>query len=114
LLGPDEPQSPPKAFHPFQTPETFDQKINNKIHKHLVSRPHSTKGKPLVQACPCSFDKETTTIVTAMNAKADTLAEVATPAIPKETNDDLTIVVGTREKTFWIGIPRFNCDDWER
>ena len=34
----------------------------------------------------------------AMNAKADTLAEVATPAIPKETNDDLTIVAGTREK----------------
>ena len=72
-----------------------------------MSRPHSTKGKPLVQARPCSFDKETTTsgplitndtIVTAMNAKADTLAEVATPAIPKETNDDLTIVAGTREK----------------
>ncbi len=33
-----------------------------------------------------------------MNAKANTLAEVATPAIPKETNDDLTIVAGTREK----------------
>ncbi len=33
-----------------------------------------------------------------MNAKADTLAEVGTPAIPKETNDDLTIVTGTREK----------------
>jgi hypothetical protein len=32
----------------------------------------------------------------AMNAKANTLAEVATPAIPKETNDDLTIVTGTR------------------
>ncbi len=61
----------------------------------------------MVQACPCSFDKETTTsgplitnntIVMAMNAKADTLAEVAKPAIPKETNDDLTIVAGTREK----------------
>ncbi len=61
----------------------------------------------MVQACPCSFDKETTTsgplitnntIVMAMNAKADTLAEVATPAIPKETNDNLTIVAGTREK----------------
>jgi hypothetical protein len=34
----------------------------------------------------------------AMNAKSNTLAEVTTPAIPKETNDDLTIVVGTREK----------------
>jgi hypothetical protein len=33
-----------------------------------------------------------------MNAKAYTLAEVTTPAIPKETNDDLTIVAGTREK----------------
>ncbi len=33
-----------------------------------------------------------------MNAKANTLAEVATPAIPKETNDNLTIVAGTREK----------------
>ena len=38
------------------------------------------------------------TIVMAMNAKADTLAEVATPTIPKETNADLTIVAGTREK----------------
>ena len=35
------------------------------------------------------------TIVTAMNAKAYTLAEVVTPAIPKETNDDLTILAGT-------------------
>jgi hypothetical protein len=33
-----------------------------------------------------------------MNAKANTLAEVMTPAIPKETNDNLTIAVGTREK----------------
>jgi hypothetical protein len=48
--SPDEPQLPPKVFCPFQTPETFDQKISNKIHKHLVSRPHSTKGKPLIQA----------------------------------------------------------------
>ncbi len=32
-----------------------------------------------------------------MNAKANTLAEVGTPAIPKETNDDLTIIVRTRE-----------------
>jgi hypothetical protein len=107
LLGPDEPQSPPKVFCLFQTPETFDQKISNKIHKHLVSRPHSTKGKPLVQARPCLFDKETMmssplitndTIVMAMNAKVDTLAEVTTPTINKETNDDLTIVAGTREK----------------
>jgi hypothetical protein len=33
-----------------------------------------------------------------MNAKANTLAEVTTPAIPKETNNNLTIVAGTREK----------------
>ncbi len=33
-----------------------------------------------------------------MNAKANTLAEVATPPIPKETNDNLIIVAGTREK----------------
>ncbi len=34
-----------------------------------------------------------------MNAKAYTLlAEVVTPAIPKETNDDLTIIAGTRQK----------------
>jgi hypothetical protein len=107
LSSPDESQSPPKVFCPFQTPETFDQKISNKIHKHLVSRPHSTKGKPLVQARPCLFDKETRTsgplitndtINTAMNAKANTLAEVATSTIPKETNDDLTIIAGTREK----------------
>jgi hypothetical protein len=107
LLGPDEPQLPPKVFRLFQTPEIFDQKISNKIHKHLVSRPHSTNGKPLVQARRCLFDKETMTsgllitndtIVMAMNAKADTLAEVMTPAIPKETNDNLTIVAGTREK----------------
>ncbi len=61
----------------------------------------------MVQARPCSFDKETmtsgplitnNTIVMAMNAKANTLAEVTTPAIPKETNDDLTIIAGTREK----------------
>ncbi len=61
----------------------------------------------MVQARTCSFDKETTTsgplitndtIITAMKAKADTLAEVVTPAIPKETNDDLTIVADTREK----------------
>ncbi len=43
----------------------------------------------------------------AMNDKANTLAEVATPAIPKETNDDLTIVAGTREK-------RRILDEYER
>jgi hypothetical protein len=38
------------------------------------------------------------TIVMDMNAKAYTLAEAATPTIPKETNDNLTIIAGTREK----------------
>jgi hypothetical protein len=33
-----------------------------------------------------------------MNAKTDTLSKVATPAIPREADDDLTIVSGTREK----------------
>ncbi len=37
-------------------------------------------------------------IVAAMNAKTDTLSKVATPAIPWEADDDLTIVSGTREK----------------
>jgi hypothetical protein len=37
-------------------------------------------------------------IVTAMNAKTDTLSKVATPAIPREADDNLTIVSGTREK----------------
>jgi hypothetical protein len=43
-------------------------------------------------------------IVKAMNAKANTqAAEVQTPKIPKETNDDLTIVAGTREKRHILG-----------
>jgi hypothetical protein len=33
-----------------------------------------------------------------MNAKTDTLSKVATPAIPREADDNLTIVSGTREK----------------
>ncbi len=37
-------------------------------------------------------------ILTAMNAKTDTLSKVATPAIPWEADDDLTIISGTREK----------------
>ncbi len=37
-------------------------------------------------------------IVAAMNAKTDTLSKVATPVIPWEADDDLTIVSGTREK----------------
>jgi hypothetical protein len=33
-----------------------------------------------------------------MNAKTDTLSKVATPAISREADDDLTIISGTREK----------------
>ncbi len=33
-----------------------------------------------------------------MNAKTDNLSKVATPLIPWEADDDLTIVLGTREK----------------
>jgi hypothetical protein len=49
-----------------------------------------------------------------MNAKTDTLSKVATPVIPWEANDNLTIVSGTREKwrilkvykeTFGLGYP---------
>ena len=38
-------------------------------------------------------------IVAAMNAKTDTLSKVTTiPAIPREANDNATIISGTREK----------------
>jgi hypothetical protein len=37
-------------------------------------------------------------IITAMNAKTDTLSKVATPAIPREADDKLTIISGTREE----------------
>jgi hypothetical protein len=40
----------------------------------------------------------TNAIVAAMNSKTDTLSEVATPAILREADYDLTIVSGTREK----------------
>ncbi len=42
-------------------------------------------------------------IVAAMNAKTDTLSKVATPAIPQEADDDVTIVSGTREKWRILG-----------
>jgi len=38
-------------------------------------------------------------IVAAMNAKTDSLSKVTTiPAIPREANDDATIISGTRER----------------
>jgi hypothetical protein len=106
LLGPDEPQFlPPKLVCPFQEVETFDWNVSNKIHKNLVTRLHSSKDKSLVLACLTSESKKpicplltNNVILTVMNAKTETLSNVATPAIPRETNDDLTIVSGTREK----------------
>ncbi len=96
---------PPKLVRPFQEVETFDRNVSNKIHKKLVTRLHSSKDKSLVPACLTSESKKpicplltNNVIVAAMNAKTDTLSEVATPAIPRETDDNLTIVSGTREK----------------
>ncbi len=96
---------PPKLVRPFQEVETFDQNVSNKIHKNLVTRLHSSKDKSLVPACLTSESKKpicpllaNNVIVAAMNAKTDTLFKVATPAIPREADDDLTIVSDTREK----------------
>ncbi len=105
LLGPDELQLPLKLVHPFQDVETFDRNVSNKIHKNLVTRLHSSKDKSLVPACLTSDSKKpirplltNNVILTAMNAKTDTLSQVATPVIPWEADDDLTIVSDTRVK----------------
>jgi hypothetical protein len=89
----------------FQEVETFDWNVSNKIHKNLVTRLHSSKDKSLVPACLTSDSKKpirpllsNDLIVDVMNAKTDTLSEVAIPVIPWEADDDLTIVSGTREK----------------
>jgi hypothetical protein len=70
-----------------------------------VTRLHSSKDKSLVPACLTSNSKKpicplltNDLIVAAMNAKTDTLSKVATPVIPWEADDNLTIVSGTREK----------------
>jgi hypothetical protein len=96
---------PPKLVCPFQEVETFDWNVSDKIHKNLVTRLHSSKDKSLVPAHLTSESKKpfhpllaNNVIVAAMNAKTDTLSKVATPAIPREADDDLTIVSGTREK----------------
>ena len=105
LLG---PQSPPKLVRPFQEVETFDRNVSDKIHKNLVTRLHSSKGKPEVKARSHIMSDSKTLIrplitndiiVAAMNAKTDSFPIVTTiPAIPQEANDDATIVSGTREK----------------
>ncbi len=70
-----------------------------------MTRLYSSKDKSLVPACLTSDSKKpipplltNNVIVAAMNAKTDTLSKVATPVIPWEVDDDLTIVSGTREK----------------
>ncbi len=104
-MVPDEPQLPLKLVRPFQEVETFDWNVSNKIHKNLVTRLHSSKDKSLVPACLTSDSNKlirpsltNDVIIAAMNAKTDTLSEVATPVIPWEADDDLTIVSGTSKK----------------
>jgi hypothetical protein len=70
-----------------------------------VTRLHSSKDKSLVLACLTRDSNKpnhplltNNVIVAAMNAKTDTLSKVATPVIPWEADDNLTIVSGTREK----------------
>jgi hypothetical protein len=70
-----------------------------------VTRLHSSKDKSLAPACFTSESKKLICplltkdiIVAAMNVKDNTLSKVTTPAIPREADDDLTIVSGTREK----------------
>ncbi len=70
-----------------------------------MTRLHSSKDKSLVPARLTSESKKpirpllaNDVILAAMNAKTDTLSKVATPAIPREADDNLTIVSGTREK----------------
>ena len=108
LLG---PQSPPKLVRPFQEVETFDRYVSNKIHKNLVTKKHSSKGQPEIMArshhtmsdskmpiCPLIASD---VIVAAMNAKTGDsfpIVVATAPAIPREANDDATIVSGTREK----------------
>jgi hypothetical protein len=96
---------PLKLVHPFQEVETFDRNVSNKIHKNLATRLHSSRDKSLVPARLTSDSKKpirplltNNVIVATMNAKTDTLSEVATSVIPWEADDDLTIVSGTREK----------------
>ncbi len=96
---------PPKLVCLFQEVEAFDRNVSNKIHKNLVTRLHSSNDKSLVPARLTSESKKpirllltNNIIVAAMNAETDTLSKVATPAIPWEADDNLTIVSGTREK----------------
>jgi hypothetical protein len=109
ILGPaGDPQSPPKLVHPFQEVATFDRNVSNKIHKNLVTKKHSSKGKPEVTARSPYIMRDSSetlirsliandVIVVAMNAKTDSFPVVVTtiPAIPREAHDDAMIVSGT-------------------
>jgi len=107
LLG---PQSPPKLVRPFQEVETFDRYVSDKIHKNLVTKKHSSKGQPEIMARSHTMSDSKTpicpliasdVIVAAMNAKTGDsfpIVVATAPAIPREANDDATIVSGTREK----------------
>ncbi len=91
-----------------------------------MTRLHSSKDESLVWARLMSESKKpicplltNNIIVAAMNAKTDTLSKVATPVIPREADDDLTIISGTREKQRilevykkknWVGTSRFNSN----
>ncbi len=97
---------PPQLVCSFQTFETFDWNINDKIHKKIVTKPSSSKGKSPVPAQP-SFDSKPASpppnneiIVTAIDYKADARAKEIDPTQPthRATKDDLIIVAGTREK----------------
>ncbi len=84
----------------------FDWNINDKIHKKLVTRPSSSKGKspvpawPLFDSKPASPPPNNNIIVAAMDYKADACAKEINPTQPthQATKDDSIIVAGTREK----------------
>ncbi len=122
---------------PFQEVVTFDRNVSNKIHKNLVTKKHSSKGKPEVTARSPHIMSDSGSemlirpsiandvIVEAMNAKTDSFPVVVTttPAIPRKAHNDAMIVSGTREKRrilkayetkFLNGISRFDSNEKKR
>jgi hypothetical protein len=97
---------PPQFVHPFQTLETFDRNINDKIHKKIVTRPSSSKVKSLGPARPsldiklASSPPNNNIIVAAMDYRADACVKEIDQAQPTHwaAKDDSIIVAGTREK----------------
>ncbi len=90
---------------PFQEVETFDRNVSNTINKNLVTRLLSSKDKTGVQArhlmsnstMPIRPLLANDVIVAKMNAKTNSSSKV-TVSIPREVNDDVMIVSGTKEK----------------